>query len=395
MIPSAKPRPHTLALAAAVCLLAPAAPAETLRGSFPFTYSGGTNVAAFQAPLTLSIAPPGVFDPDAPKLEAQIDSGSDGADFVFDSGSSGFADFAAALTNGVDDRIQTKFMGSSVVNPEFATLGGQDLAGYLDLRIVVHVDAATVDSPGSDPNGDGQWTTYSISGEVRFYATAPTLTQTVLLPAGDECAFGGRRFESGEDVDLDTVLDAAEVTQTTYACDGQDGRSVVMTSEAIPAGDTCVAGGSLVTAGYDDDGDGSIDQVSTTLTVCDGSAGEEGAISLIRLDPEAAGAHCVAGGQRVSAGVDQDGDGSLDDVEITSTAYVCSGTAGQDGTTGAPGADGASCTVSKSEDVVTITCPDGSSQVVPSGGCSATGGSSLLALLALGGLALRRRRRHA
>jgi uncharacterized protein (TIGR03382 family) len=405
-------------LAVLVCALAPSAQADTLQGTLPLNFSGGGYIVETETPFTLKIAE-GYYS-DGPTFTVSISSASTGQDYVFDAGSSGFAEFATYLTNGNSDTLVPGFGGSSYSVSEFDTLGGQDLAGQAVTRIVVHVDAANVETPGSNPNGNGIWTDFSMSGEVRIYATVPPLlSNTVTIPAGAECPNGGRKIDSGKDMDLDDVLDEEEITQTAYACDGQDGRPVVITSETIAAGDTCAAGGSQITAGYDTDGDGAIDEVSTTLTLCngtpgaDGSDGTDGAISLLRLDAEPEGANCAAGGQRISAGVDQDGDGALDDVEITSTAYVCNGAAGQDGaagpqgqdgtdgvngtdgTTGAPGADGASCTVTKTGDTVKVTCPDGSSQAIPAGGCSTTGTGSLLALLPLLGLALLRRRRTA
>jgi hypothetical protein len=54
-----------------------------------------------------------------------------------------------------------------------------------------------------------------------------------------------------------------------------------------------------------------------------GSAGEAGPSSLVRLDDEPAGANCQNGGVAVRAGVDDNGNGTLEDGEIDSTEYVC------------------------------------------------------------------------
>jgi len=63
--------------------------------------------------------------------------------------------------------------------------------------------------------------------------------------------------------------------------------------------------------------------------------------TLVRTTDEAAGANCAEGGVRLDEGTDADGDGTLDDDEITGTRYICSGVDGNDGSAGAPGADGA------------------------------------------------------
>lgn len=61
----------------------------------------------------------------------------------------------------------------------------------------------------------------------------------------------------------------------------------------------------------------------------DVAGGEDGHDSLIRITPEAPGAQCAAGGQRVDVGVDEGGaeatadDGVLDDDEIRDTNYIC------------------------------------------------------------------------
>ncbi|MEW6167269.1 MAG: esterase-like activity of phytase family protein [Pseudomonadota bacterium] len=55
-----------------------------------------------------------------------------------------------------------------------------------------------------------------------------------------------------------------------------------------------------------------------------GASGTDGTDSLIRQTELASGnAHCPGGGVRVDSGPDSDGDGVLDDGEITSTSYVC------------------------------------------------------------------------
>ncbi|MBZ8143763.1 hypothetical protein CLD22_28615, partial [Rubrivivax gelatinosus] len=72
----------------------------------------------------------------------------------------------------------------------------------------------------------------------------------------------------------------------------------------------------------------------------DGTDGSDGLTTLVRLQTEAAGAHCAQGGTQVLAGADGDADGYLDDAEVTSTAYVCGGAPGSTGATGATGATG-------------------------------------------------------
>ena len=63
----------------------------------------------------------------------------------------------------------------------------------------------------------------------------------------------------------------------------------------------------------------------------DGEDGEDGKNSIIKSSAEAAGINCSNGGLKIEFGLDSDGDNVLDTNEITSTQYVCNGTAGSDG----------------------------------------------------------------
>ena len=118
--------------------------------------------------------------------------------------------------------------------------------------------------------------------------------------------------------------------------------SSLLRTEAEPPGDNCAAGGSAVSSGLDDDGDGVLgdDEVDHTVYVCngesgasgndgaDGQDGQDGGDSLIAVTDEPAGTNCAYGGERIDSGLDDDGDGTLDPEEIDATAYVCDGAPG-------------------------------------------------------------------
>jgi hypothetical protein len=73
-----------------------------------------------------------------------------------------------------------------------------------------------------------------------------------------------------------------------------------------------------------------------------GLAGPAGPASLVDVELEQPGPNCATGGQRITVGIDGDGDGALKDGEITKTAYVCNGVpsaAEPDAGAGAPAAD--------------------------------------------------------
>src|SRR5690606_20549822 len=70
----------------------------------------------------------------------------------------------------------------------------------------------------------------------------------------------------------------------------------------------------------------------------EGAAGQDGApgfTSLFRWHELEPGDACSAGGHVLETGLDLDGSGVLDDEEVESEVYVCSGLNGQDGAPGA------------------------------------------------------------
>jgi hypothetical protein len=127
--------------------------------------------------------------------------------------------------------------------------------------------------------------------------------------AGSNCATGGTRIDAGTDQDGDGVLQASEVTNTQYLCNGAAGAAGAAGS-AGSAGATGPAGPAGATGPA-------------------GAAGANGFNSLIAISTEAAGSNCVAGGTRIDVGLDN-GDGGAtarDNVlsagEIDQTSYVC------------------------------------------------------------------------
>ncbi|QSQ16978.1 collagen-like protein [Myxococcus landrumensis] len=71
-----------------------------------------------------------------------------------------------------------------------------------------------------------------------------------------------------------------------------------------------------------------------------GPQGEAGKNAVARTTPEAVGANCALGGVKLEAGVDDDSDGALDDNEVETTSYVCTGPQGAQGGQGLQGPQG-------------------------------------------------------
>ncbi|MEW5854330.1 MAG: Ig-like domain-containing protein [Myxococcota bacterium] len=217
-----------------------------------------------------------------------------------------------------------------------------------------------------------------------------SLTQLSDEPAGANCANGGVRIDAGLDdgsgqaTPGDGVLQAGEIDQTRYVCNGGDG-----------------ANGADGTNGTD---------------------GSNGHSSVMNVVPDDSGS-CPNGGHRVDSGVDDNDNGTLEAEEVDATTVICDGANGADGpqgpagptgpagSSGADGADGPNGANGQDgadgEDGATgATGPQGPAgpqgpQGEPgpageSGGCSATGTTDgalflglFLALFAAG----RRRRR--
>jgi hypothetical protein len=80
--------------------------------------------------------------------------------------------FAERLTNGVDElfgvgsKIRVGLGGGSGISfwseseffASFLPPGAVDFSGHLIDEVTLTLDALTLDTPGSDPNGDGLWT---------------------------------------------------------------------------------------------------------------------------------------------------------------------------------------------------------------------------------------------
>ncbi len=123
---------------------------------------------------------------------------------------------------------------------------------------------ATVNVPPPQGNGD------------------EVLSVVISEPAGNNCVRGGSRVDSGIDYNRNGVLETSEIQTTRYVCDGQPGAA------------------------------------RTGL-----ASGKNGAEVLVSLTAESAGVNCAAGGQKVEAGADLDGDGALAAGEAASASYLC------------------------------------------------------------------------
>lgn len=168
-------------------------------------------------------------------------------------------------------------------------------------------------------------------------AGASSLVQTVAEPAGSNCAEGGISIRTGVDDNDDGVLDDAEVDQTSYVCNGAQGgegeqgeqgedgeegaAALVEMEEATGCGD---AGGTLVRVGVDINGDGTLqnDEVTSEDEICNAPEIADATILIDEIEiPQ--GDVCGGGGTQIRVGRDLDEDGELDDDEVESTLTHC------------------------------------------------------------------------
>lgn len=133
---------------------------------------------------------------------------------------------------------------------------------------------------------------------------------------------------------------------STSGCGGKSGsavssssagkNSVAVAVQPLAITGTCPNGGIQVDTGIDTNGNGVLDVVEVTATqyVCNGNDGSSGMNSLVAISAETAGSNCADGGNKIEAGVDSNGNGVLDASEVSTTNYICNGASGANGGNG-------------------------------------------------------------
>ena len=71
-----------------------------------------------------------------------------------------------------------------------------------------------------------------------------------------------------------------------------------------------------------------------------GEDGSDGVSTLLNTVEEPAGDNCEQGGTAISYGTDDNGDGVLNEDEVDETSYICDGPSGEVGAQGTEGAQG-------------------------------------------------------
>ncbi|VTU39324.1 putative protein related to plant photosystem II stability/assembly factor [Variovorax sp. PBS-H4] len=139
---------------------------------------------------------------------------------------------------------------------------------------------------GLDSDGNGQLSASEV-GSTQYLCQGAaglsgTLVQMLDEPRGENCAAAGKAIHVGMDGNGNRMLEAAEISSTGYVCNSTDGRKVASESNSLAsvvsdaAGANC-AGGSKVMSGWDGNGNGVLDagEVSATSYICNCAGGPQ------------------------------------------------------------------------------------------------------------------------
>ena len=148
------------------------------------------------------------------------------------------------------------------------------------------------------------------------------------------CSWNGYRLQFGQDLDRNGILDTGEETSDFYICNGSDGLISRINISDEPNSENCAAGGKRVDTGMDINRNGLLDSTEITATnyVCNGVQGPQGVRgynSLSRITPDLGGTVCTWGGYFLEVGTDINEDWILDSDEVGHSAYVCNGIDGK------------------------------------------------------------------
>ncbi len=98
---------------------------------------------------------------------------------------------------------------------------------------------------------------------------------------------------------------------------------VTTTRSANVDGSICPDGGVVIDTGFDANGNGILDdtEISESYTLCNGT---DAIGNRVEISDELAGSNCLYGGKKLDVGTDINDNGTLEPSEITDTQYFCS-----------------------------------------------------------------------
>lgn len=187
------------------------------------------------------------------------------------------AALALAGCGGNDNTTPTRTAPAALVDvqPETAGAncanGGSRVLSGLDTNDNKSLDSAEVTSTQYVCNG--------ASGAAGVTGSAGLATLVQVTDAGAHCATGGKAISVGIDANANGTLDASEIASTDYVCSGATGTTgangldSLLATVAEPSGANCRWGGMKTTSGLDANANHVLDapEVSDTTYVCNGA----------------------------------------------------------------------------------------------------------------------------
>lgn len=255
---------------------------------------------------------------------------------------------AAAEVAGVVSAVVTDFVKGDETGVRIILATDINHNGQYDEGVDVIISEAFIPYPEDGEDGadgeDGQDGADGTDGEDGTDGLT-TLVDVTEIGESEACPFGGVRIDVGPDKNRNDKLDEDEISDTTYICngapgangqDGEDGLNALVNVIPVEPGENCPTGGVRIDVGLDLNRDGALDdsEITKSVYVCngapgadggDGANGQDGVNALVDVTTVEPGNNCPAGGVRIDVGLDDDGDGILDESEITKTSYVCNG----------------------------------------------------------------------
>ncbi len=233
------------------------------------------------------------------------------------------------IDSGLDHNQDGVLQSNEIENTRFVCNGQSAIASLIDIVPMGPGNACAFGGlqvlSGTDDNQNGHLDSSEVSQSQTICNGNAGLVSLILQsdePAGNQCASGGTRIDSGIDSNNNNQLDVDEIDLTHYVCHGQTGSNALLSINVIQSGAVCAAGGLEISIGSDLDNDNHLDdnEILQVQTLCHGQAGYN---SLISQTEEPPGDHCELGGIRFDSGLDINRNNLLDSNEIDDTEYVC------------------------------------------------------------------------
>ncbi|PKH51790.1 hypothetical protein CXF68_14335 [Tenacibaculum sp. Bg11-29] len=160
------------------------------------------------------------------------------------------------------------------------------------------------------------------------YDGLANLTNIISEAPGINCERGGLKIETGLDINSNGILDKDEVDSNEFVCNGLNGLSYLSSYITEPKGINCEKGGIKVSFGLDSNNNGTLDDIEITSStfLCNGVDANDLLTEISSILP---GNNCDTGGTKIEYGLDVNGNGSLEKSEVSSTAYFCNGEEGK------------------------------------------------------------------